>query len=77
MSDAAKTDPTALTLVVNGSPRTLSAGATVADLLTELGLRRDGVAVAIGMAVVPRGEHSRRQLQDGDRVEVVQAVGGG
>jgi len=64
------------TITVNGTPRPLPAGTTVADLLAELGLG-DGVAVAIDMVVVPRGEHASRVLTAGARVEVVQAVGGG
>ncbi len=66
----------ALTVTLNGKSHSLPVGSTVADLLAELGLG-DGVAVAIGMTVVPRGEHSSRVLQAGERIEVVQAVGGG
>ena len=35
------------------------------------------VAVAIGREVVPRSEHALRELRDGDRVEILEAVGGG
>jgi thiamine biosynthesis protein ThiS len=66
-----------LNVLVNGIARTMKLGTTVSDLLTEVGLQKDGVAVAIDMQVVPRGQHPHRKLQDGDRVEVLQAVGGG
>jgi len=66
-----------IALTVNGRERTVAHGTTVADLLESLGLRRDGVAVAVNMAVVPRSRHADRTLQAGERVEVVQAVGGG
>ena len=62
---------------LNGEPRPLSAGSTVADLLSELQLRREGVAVAINRRVVPRSQHGERVLEDGDQVEVITAVGGG
>lgn len=62
---------------LNGEPRPLSAGCTVADLLSELQLRREGVAVAINRRVVPRSQHGERVLEDGDQVEVITAVGGG
>ncbi len=64
-------------LLVNGEPRELPPGATVADLLDDLGLRRDGVAVAVNRRVVPRSEHAGRALAVNDHVEVIQAVGGG
>jgi sulfur carrier protein len=51
---------------------------TVCSLLEELGVaNRQGTAVAINMEVVPRAAHLTTVLQSGDRVEIVQAVGGG
>jgi sulfur carrier protein len=35
------------------------------------------VAVEVNQAIVPRGAHGRHRLQDGDRVEIVHALGGG
>jgi sulfur carrier protein len=62
---------------LNGEEREVAAGVTVGALLNELGLRRDGIAVAINLQVVPRGEHDQRALVEGDKIEVLQAVGGG
>jgi sulfur carrier protein len=62
---------------LNGDEREVTAGVTVGALLAQLGLRRDGVAVAINLQVVPRGEHGQRVLAEGDKIEVLQAVGGG
>ena len=62
---------------LNGVPREVPATSTIGSLLDELGLRRDGIAVAVQMKVVPRSEHDTRHLQPGDRVEIIQAVGGG
>lgn len=64
-------------LRVNGQPTPLSPGLTVEGLLEGLGLRRDGVAVAVGGTVLPRSSWAQRALQEGDRVEIIQAVGGG
>lgn len=64
-------------LTVNGEARRVPGGFTVADLLLELGLRREGVAVAIDLRVVPRSQHAGRVLGAGERVEVITAVGGG
>ncbi len=62
---------------VNGEARQVPAGATVRDLVTELGLRERGVAVEVNREVVPRASHPEHVLKDGDRVEVVRAIGGG
>jgi len=64
-------------VIVNGEPREVAAGTTVEGLLLQLGQPPEGVAVAIAMQVVPRGERARRRLEPGDRVEVLRAVGGG
>ena len=63
---------------INGQQRILPAGSTVRSLLEELGIAdRDGTAVAVNMEVIPRGAHMTTALHAGDRIEVVQAVGGG
>lgn len=66
-----------LSLVVNGEPRTLGDGRTVAALLESLGLGGRRVAVAVNRSVVPRSRHASHLLADGDRVEILEAVGGG
>ena len=66
-----------LSLTVNGEPSRAPAGARVTDLVARLGLDGHRVAVAIGREVVPRSEHALRELRDGDRVEILEAVGGG
>ena len=62
---------------LNGEPRTLAAAATIADLLRNEGLADRRVAVEVNGAIVPRGAHAAHALADGDRVEVVHALGGG
>ena len=62
---------------VNGQPRPCERGVTVAGLLQELGYAGKRVAVEINREIVPRSRHAEHQLQDQDRVEVVNAIGGG
>lgn len=62
---------------VNGGARELEAGATVADLVRELGLRPELVAVERNEALVPRAVRETTRLASGDRLEVVTLVGGG
>jgi sulfur carrier protein len=62
---------------VNGEPKELPAGTTVAALLTELALGTGRCAVEINQQIVPKSSHGERALADGDRIEVVTFVGGG
>jgi sulfur carrier protein len=64
---------------VNGQAREVREGTTVSRVVAGLGADRParGVAVAVDAEVVPRGEWERRELRDGDRVEVVTAIQGG
>lgn len=64
-------------VIVNGSPRKLPDGSTVATLIGELGLAGKPVAVERNREVVPRAQHPTTILADGDRLEVVTFVGGG
>lgn len=61
---------------VNGEPREVAA-ATVLALVEELGLDVRKVAVERNLQIVPRSLHGSTALADGDRVELVQFVGGG
>lgn len=66
-----------LRLTVNGEARDVPRESTVADLLVAIQAHPEGVAVAVNGEVVPRGQRRERILADGDRVEVIRAVGGG
>lgn len=66
-----------MTIQVNGESRDVAGGATLASLLDAIGARRDGTAVALNDAVVPRAEHAATALRDGDRLEIIVAVAGG
>jgi len=72
-----RTDAAALSISVNGEPRGIAAGATIADLVAVLGLTGRKIAVAVNRDVVPRTKHAARVLAAGDRVEILEAVGGG
>ena len=68
-----------MSAVVNGAPRSVDPGTTVADLIAELGHdpAGRGIAAALNGEVVPRGEWPARTVTDGDRVEILAAIGGG
>lgn len=64
-------------IVVNGEPRDIASGATVQDLLEELGIPVAKVAVERNLAIVPKSAYSDTILRADDRLEVVHFVGGG
>jgi sulfur carrier protein len=66
--------------VVNGQSREfpqLVSGAQVRDLIAELGLKGDRLAIEQNGNIVPRTEWGNTALTDGDRLEIVHFVGGG
>ena len=74
---AKPTDKTTMLIDVNGEPLEIAAGATVADLLLQLGYADRRVAVERNKHVVPRAQHTNTALTAGDRLELVSFVGGG
>ena len=64
---------------LNGEPFELPDAQSVADLLARLHGGRLGrrVAVELNLDIVPRSQHASTALKDGDRVEIVHAIGGG
>lgn len=69
------TDP--IRVLLNGEPRQLDPGATIAALLDAEGLAQRRVAVEVNGGIIPRGRHADHALTDGDKVEIVHALGGG
>jgi thiamine biosynthesis protein ThiS len=68
---------TPLEIILNGEARQLAAGATVIDLLAELGRDPRTVAVERNGEIVRRPEYGATILATGDRLEVVHFVQGG
>ncbi|MEO6307003.1 MAG: sulfur carrier protein ThiS [Nitrospiraceae bacterium] len=62
---------------VNGEQRDCRAGATVGDLLRELAIKTERVAVELNLEILDRKEFDHRNLQQGDRVEILSFIGGG
>jgi sulfur carrier protein len=62
---------------LNGAPREFSAPLTVAQLIDSLELAGKRLAIEQNGEIVPRSRFAESRLNDGDRIEVVIAVGGG
>ena len=66
-----------MNLFLNGDPREAPDGATLDQLLASLGLDGRGLAVDRNLAIVSRSLYPVTRLEEGDRLEIVQFVGGG
>ena len=64
-------------ILVNGEAHALPAGGALTALIAEHGLSGKRLAVAINREVVPRSTWADRTIEPGDRVEILEAVGGG
>ena len=64
-------------MIINGEPQQLPVPVSVAALLEQRGLAGKRVAVERNGEIVPRSQHADVQLESGDRLEIVVAVGGG
>lgn len=62
---------------LNGDRHEVETGSTLATLIDSLDLSGKRIAVEINEELVPRSEHDTHVLAEGDRVEIVQAIGGG
>ncbi|QOR40547.1 sulfur carrier protein ThiS [Billgrantia diversa] len=62
---------------LNGEAQDLAPGLTVAQLVDSLGLSGRRIAVERNEEIVPKSEHDTTSLTDGDRIEIVHAIGGG
>lgn len=67
----------AIHIHVNGQTRTWRSGATVADLLQDLDIQAERVAVELNLEILDRAEFGQQPLKDGDRVEILGFIGGG
>jgi len=66
-----------LKISLNGVEQHVEQAMSVAALLAENGYAERKVAVEINREIVPKSMHAERVIHDGDKVEVVQALGGG
>ncbi len=62
---------------VIGQVRETTSGTTIADLLRELNITGERVAVEVNLDILERGQFGQRVLLEGDRVEIISFIGGG
>ncbi len=66
-----------MTITLNGEPRRVATGTTIAKLATEIGLNAAKIAVERNLEIVPRSTLAEVMLEEGDVLEIVHFVGGG
>ncbi len=66
-----------MNILVNGEAREVPEGTTVGNLLRDLDITSDRVAVEVSLQIVDRREFESRALREGDRVEILSFIGGG
>lgn len=62
---------------VNGDQKSFAVSLSLAQLIEQLGMKGERVAVELNREIVPRAQWSATELHDGDRLEIVHFVGGG
>lgn len=63
-------------IILNGKKISAHAS-TVEELVQQMGFAEKRIAVEINAAIIPRGLYAKTLLQPSDRIEIVQAIGGG
>ena len=66
-----------ITVTINGEAREFEQALPLTQLIERLGLAGKRIAVERNGEIVPRSQFAARALADGDRLEIVVAVGGG
>ncbi len=62
---------------INDEAKTFESGITLAGLAGQLGLDMRKVAMEVNLTIIPRSEYADTALSEGDRIEIVQFIGGG
>ena len=64
-------------ILVNSKRISLPEDSNIEDLIVHLGYQKQRIAIEINESIIPKSNHSSFLLQDLDKVEVINAVGGG
>jgi len=67
----------AMKLVINGEIKSVPASATIRELIENLELKPDRIAVELNRCIIKRRDWDRTPVMEADRIEIVQFVGGG
>ena len=66
-----------ITIILNGKEKQIDSNSNIEQLLKDLNLENKRLAVEINENIIPRSEFSGHLLKEADKIEIVQAIGGG
>jgi sulfur carrier protein len=64
-------------IIVNGEEISLPKNSNIQDLVAKLGFKNKRIAIEVNEAIIPKSKHQYYLLESSDRIEVINAVGGG
>jgi sulfur carrier protein len=64
-------------VTINGESQSFNDSITVSSLLQELGFGDKRIAVEVNESIIPKGRHAETRLCEGDKIEIIHAIGGG
>ena len=64
-------------LIINGDQRLIDSSYSLMDLLLSLEMTQGHIAVELNGEIITKSTFQQQQLSDGDKIEIVQAIGGG
>ena len=64
-------------VLINGESQTIEHDTSISTLLQESGLTGKRIAVEVNENIVPKSQHADTLLRDGDKIEIIHAIGGG
>jgi len=66
-----------MNIIINGVERTYTSSLTLETLLNELDHASKKVAIEVNKEIIPRSQYKNKLVVDGDKIEIIAAVGGG
>ena len=64
-------------LIVNGKELEIDNNTSANDLINQLGYQDQRIALEVNEAIIPKSKHNEFNLNSGDKIEIIKAVGGG
>ena len=64
-------------VIINGDQHLIDSSYSLMDLLVSLEMTQGHIAVELNGEIIPKSTFQQQQLSDGDKIEIVQAIGGG
>jgi len=64
-------------LIINNENKKFVSPLSITELIINLGLEDKRIAIEVNEQIIPKGNHNSHQLAEGDKIEIVHAIGGG